>query len=452
MIARPSSVSRLARTALQSVLFRAVAVALACHTAIAPLRSGELDYGETYAVVVGVLHWQNDSWSSFSDANRQDQLLYDTLIENGMPEENGALLLDDQATLKQIESELQRVAASAPVESTLIFYYAGHGTCVTPDKFCFANYDMSGPESGLDVDRIGEILTRSFRGRRVLLFADCCHSGSLRRVVDALAETGIEAACVTSVVSNRLSTGNWTFTQTLLEGLRGDACVDFDGDGEIELSELDRAVSEAMAFRESQKSGFSSERLSGEFVLRATSAAFEDAGESERHAIGGHVTAPRDERPAVGKIVGRDGEELLVRFYSYSSYEDLPVPLDEVEPIEPMRFELGAEVIPLGRSSGTTATVARHDGPFHWIVFPEWTEEPGRWVIGRHIRRADDSSTADAMVADAIVEWQGRWYPAAILESDGERTLIHYIGYDSSWDEWVPPERIRRKPAEAAEE
>ena len=42
------------------------------------------------------------------------------------------------------------------------------------------------------------------------------------------------------------------------------------------------------------------------------------------------------------------------------------------------------------------------------------------------------------------VNWKGRWYSAKILEAKGGRHLVHYVGYDDSWDEWVPDNRIRR--------
>ena len=47
-------------------------------------------------------------------------------------------------------------------------------------------------------------------------------------------------------------------------------------------------------------------------------------------------------------------------------------------------------------------------------------------------------------VGDQVkVEWNGSWWDAKILEIDGERHLITYIGFDSSWDEWVTTERIQ---------
>lgn len=40
-------------------------------------------------------------------------------------------------------------------------------------------------------------------------------------------------------------------------------------------------------------------------------------------------------------------------------------------------------------------------------------------------------------------EWNGRWFPAQIRKAEAGRYLISYDGYDSSWDEWVAPARIR---------
>jgi hypothetical protein len=43
----------------------------------------------------------------------------------------------------------------------------------------------------------------------------------------------------------------------------------------------------------------------------------------------------------------------------------------------------------------------------------------------------------------ASVEWKGSWYPAKVLQGGETQCFIHYTGYDSSWDEWVGPSRIR---------
>jgi hypothetical protein len=45
--------------------------------------------------------------------------------------------------------------------------------------------------------------------------------------------------------------------------------------------------------------------------------------------------------------------------------------------------------------------------------------------------------------ATCAVEWGGRWWPAAVLATRGDKYFIHYVGFDNSWDEWVGAERIR---------
>jgi hypothetical protein len=51
---------------------------------------------------------------------------------------------------------------------------------------------------------------------------------------------------------------------------------------------------------------------------------------------------------------------------------------------------------------------------------------------------------APAGVKAAVeVEWHGSWYAAEVLRVSGGSTLIHYTGWASSWDEWVPAGRIR---------
>ena len=42
------------------------------------------------------------------------------------------------------------------------------------------------------------------------------------------------------------------------------------------------------------------------------------------------------------------------------------------------------------------------------------------------------------------VNWRGEWYPATILKKEGEKYFVHYTGYESSWDEWVTRDRLRK--------
>ena len=43
------------------------------------------------------------------------------------------------------------------------------------------------------------------------------------------------------------------------------------------------------------------------------------------------------------------------------------------------------------------------------------------------------------------IEWRGSWYPGRVLDGPGGdgSCKVGYDGYDSSWDEWVMPGRLR---------
>ncbi len=57
---------------------------------------------------------------------------------------------------------------------------------------------------------------------------------------------------------------------------------------------------------------------------------------------------------------------------------------------------------------------------------------------------SDSAHAALCNIGDtAQVEWKGSWYPAKVLQGGESKCYIHYTGYDSSWDEWVGPHRIR---------
>jgi len=58
------------------------------------------------------------------------------------------------------------------------------------------------------------------------------------------------------------------------------------------------------------------------------------------------------------------------------------------------------------------------------------------------------STTASALcnVGDNVsVQWKGKWYDARVIDHSPTKCLIKYIGYDSSWNEWVGPKRYLHK-------
>lgn len=77
-------------------------------------------------------------------------------------------------------------------------------------------------------------------------------------------------------------------------------------------------------------------------------------------------------------------------------------------------------------------------------IWDEWVD-PGR-IRHRGKNPKDDTVFKSGFRSgDAVqVLWKKRWYPARVLQVREDLLKIRYEGYDSSWDEWVGPERYRK--------
>jgi hypothetical protein len=67
-------------------------------------------------------------------------------------------------------------------------------------------------------------------------------------------------------------------------------------------------------------------------------------------------------------------------------------------------------------------------GPTGWTTPPAGHPFNTQYAIGEQIK----------------VEWEGQWWDANILQINGDNYMIHYAGFDSSWDEWVSTERMQK--------
>lgn len=204
---------------------------------------------KTWVMIVGVLEWQQSGlFHGFPKAGRRDAQLADEFRRRGVPSERVVFLEDRQATRDRIRTTLDNLLPQTNPGDLLVWYYAGHGLR-SADKTYLANYDITANTSatGLSVHSVVEAIDQKFRGSRVLLAADCCHSGALG--IEAARHRGPTTyAALTSTQLNSLSTGHWTFTECLLAGLSGDSAIDLDADGTVTLQELSRYTEDEMAF------------------------------------------------------------------------------------------------------------------------------------------------------------------------------------------------------------
>jgi len=88
---------------------------------------------------------------------------------------------------------------------------------------------------------------------------------------------------------------------------------------------------------------------------------------------------------------------------------------------------------------------------------PEWDE----WVTAERMRYSspleappqNTSTPTDVPPAqdvrmtpepgDSVVLWGNRWWRAEVLQTEGDKSLIRYVGYGAEWDEWVGADRFK---------
>jgi len=336
----------------------------------------------TWIFVVGTLEWKHaEYFDPFPKPNRRDAALVEFFRAQGVPSAQIVYLQDRQATTRRIRQSLEAHLAEAGENDLLVLYYCGHGGKTDDGATYFASYDTDGGNNpGWLVDTIPTTIARCFGGSRALLLADACYSGSLSNTV-AQHSGRVSFACLASSLASELSTGNWTFTEGLLAGLRGQAFVDADGNSAITLRVLAAQIAESMAFAEEQIATFATSGAFDPSMVIAAARPRPDPRVGQRV----EVHAEGDWYPA--QIVDARGERLKVHYYGYEESDDEWVTADRTREVSRKSYPVGATV---------------------------------------------------------EVKWKRSWYAAKVLEVRAGIHHIQYQGYGAEWNEWVASKRIRQ--------
>jgi hypothetical protein len=345
-------------------------------------RSPVIDPARTWVFVVGTLEWSDaESFAPFPKEGRRDAELVELLRSRGVPSSQIVYLQDRKATGQAIRSELTKLLARTRPGDLLILYYCGHGYKDEKGTAFFASYDAGEDHRGWAMAEIPRALEAGFKGDRALLLADACYSGVLAREVKRFASR-LSFAVFTSSSASALSTGNWTFTEAFLDGLRGMPGVDADRDGSVTLGETASHVLADMAVGEEQLATFTT---TGSFESAGTLAPAKGSNSNRR--IGERVEALDEGEWWKARVVDvRDGA-MKLHWLGIGAYDDEWVETSRVRPLRATQ----------GYAPGTTVEA----------------------------------------------EWKGKWYSARILEAKAGVHLIHYDGYSKEWDEWVSAKRLR---------
>jgi hypothetical protein len=317
-------------------------------------------------------------------ANRRDVKFVDHFREAGVSEDHIVYLQDQAATRRRIQSSFEALLSKARPDDLLVFYFTGHGFRDRESgQVYFANYDATDGDSAWAVRSIFGTLETHFRGKRVLLLADCCFSGGLAD--EARRHRGkLACACLCSAFSHNGSTGAWTFTDTLLAGLRGDPLVDFDNDRHVALDELARDAELDMAFIERQKAVFAT---TNQFPPKLKLA---EAKGQRRPRVGERLEAQWRGSWYRAKIIEVNGGRYKIHYVDDGDSWDEWVGSDRLRPFRPPAFAAKTKV---------------------------------------------------------QVRWGGdkKWYPATVRQSWYGLHLVHYDKDSAEWDEWVGPGAIRSR-------
>ncbi len=221
---------------------------------------------EKFAVVVGISRYANSSsgFSNLKYADRDAQAVRDFLLSpdgGSFPKENVRLLLNEDATSQNVRSAFFTFLTRAQPDDEVVIYIAGHGAPDPndPRNLYLLTYDTKLEDMGgtaFPMYQMQDVFNRVLKAKRVVTFADTCHSYGFSGERDPKKKTNnlfnqyvaryanaADRAVITASNISQLSEesdqwggGHGVFTFYLLKGLRGDA--DMNKDGTVTAGEL----------------------------------------------------------------------------------------------------------------------------------------------------------------------------------------------------------------------
>jgi hypothetical protein len=220
-----------------------------------------------YAVVVGISRYKHQGSGlhnlNYADRDAQDFLAFlESPAGGNFRKENIVALFNEEATTVAVQTALRTFLTKPTEADTVILFFAGHGDADPNDNrnLYLLTYDTDPDNMGgtaYPMYDLQEVFERTIKARRVVTFADACHSfgisgeranltmkkNNLINPYLARSTSANERAVMTSSdVSEesqenaRWGGGHGVFTYFLLKGLQGAA--DSNHDGTVTAGEL----------------------------------------------------------------------------------------------------------------------------------------------------------------------------------------------------------------------
>ncbi len=234
-------------------------------------------FRQHWAVIIGVSRYSDTRVQSLRYANADAKYFYNWLISSTggkYSPNNIKLLLDKEATSKNIKDALFNWLRQAIEEDIVIIYFAGHGSPDSPDtpeNLYLLPYDTQYDNiaaTGFPMWDVETAIKRFIKAKRIIVIADACHSGGVGQEFDVarrstrgigvnpistrlerLSKAGKGVAVIsasgdkqTSQEGSQWGGGHGVFTYYLMEALKGNA--DYNQDSKVSLGELIPYLSE----------------------------------------------------------------------------------------------------------------------------------------------------------------------------------------------------------------
>lgn len=221
---------------------------------------------QRWAIIVGVSRYADPNIPDLLYADADARAIYDFLMSpsaglGGIPRDNIRLLLNENATERNIRTALLTFLRQSTPEDVIFIYLAGHGMPDPErmeDLYLLAHdTDLANlPVTGIPMELVQEAVARAYSYNTIIV-TDACHSagvgaGPARAInmnqinaefLDRMNASTGGLVAFTASESNQLSQegqqyggGHGVFTYYMLEALRGAA--DEDGDRIVSLGEM----------------------------------------------------------------------------------------------------------------------------------------------------------------------------------------------------------------------
>jgi len=229
------------------------------------IKPDKVPSADKYAVIVGIAHYADTSGGvtslQFADRDAKDFQEFLLSPDGGsFPKDHVRMLLNEDATAQNVRSALFTFLTKAQPQDQVVLYVAGHGAPDPndPRNLYLLTYDTKLDYMGgtaFPMWQLQDVFTRVLKAKRVITFADTCHSygfsgerrgkksNNLVNQYVAKAANDSDRAVITasdisqlSYESDKWGGGHGVFTFFLLKGLKGEA--DFNKDGTVTAGEL----------------------------------------------------------------------------------------------------------------------------------------------------------------------------------------------------------------------